>query len=135
MEFHFYFKNMQVSEALKEYARKRCEEIFVRQSKDPVKVHVTFAIEHQTCHTTVEMSAKSGFKAEAKVTGPNMYTLVDQAWQKIERQLHKHKAKLAVYDGSKIGFGRDASQLEEDSDKIDPEKEEIEYDENTRMFT
>jgi putative sigma-54 modulation protein len=79
------FRNLEASEAVKEYAHEKVAKLqkFLRQ---PMRARVTIAIENKQQCSEVEVSAGSSH-FHAKERGDDMYKSIDHMIDKIERQI------------------------------------------------
>jgi putative sigma-54 modulation protein len=104
MEFTFTFKGLESSEALKQYAEKK----FSRLEKyfyGPVNVQVVFRREKFRELVEVIMSG-DGEKIIAKEETTDIYEAIDLAYETLEKQVKKKKAK-------RKGFKKEKLTLEE----------------------
>lgn len=86
-------RKVQVSEELREYARKKCERLERYFDRDSA-AHVTFQIERGR-HITEITVKHAGYYFRAQESSNDMYTSVDGAIDSIERQIQKNKTKLS----------------------------------------
>ncbi len=92
MEYRFTFKHMDTSDAMQDYARKRFDTIEKFGLHKPGKIHFIFSVQRQEKQTEVLVDfGSSHFAAISK--HQDMYTAIDLAVEKIERQLSKNKEK------------------------------------------
>ena len=112
-------KNLEVTAALREYIEKRVEKLS-RYFETPVTVQVVLSVEKEerkvemTCF--VESVVLRGVENHA-----DMYAAIDLVVDKIIRQIHKHKTRLAKRFRKETGFHIDLVPME-----AIPEEKELE---------
>ena len=112
-------KNLEVTAALREYIEKRAEKLS-RYFETPVTVQVVLSVEKEerkvemTCF--VESVVLRGVESHT-----DMYAAIDLVVDKIIRQIHKHKTRLAKRFRKETGFRVDAIPVE-----AIPEEKELE---------
>jgi putative sigma-54 modulation protein len=86
-------KNIEVTNALREYAEKKVTKIVKFFEKSPLEAQVTLSTQRgkHIVDITVQVNGLL-LRGEAKTN--DMYTSIDAAIDKIERQVHKYKTKL-----------------------------------------
>lgn len=82
-------RHFESTEAIKEHVENKLEK-FKKYLIRPIEVHVILAVEKFRQQCEITMHAKD-FKAQALESSENMYTSIDMAIHKIERQIRKHK--------------------------------------------
>jgi putative sigma-54 modulation protein len=85
------FRHMQPSEALKDHVGERLERLR-KYARDPVEVHVILDIEKNRHTAEVILTAK-GVNAQSSITSEDMYTSVEAAIDKVEKNLRRHHDK------------------------------------------
>jgi putative sigma-54 modulation protein len=86
-------KNIEVTNALREYADKKVAKIAKFFEKSPVGAQVTLSTERGK--HIVEITAQvNGLLLRGEAKTDDMYASIDGAIEKIERQVHKYKTKL-----------------------------------------
>ncbi|HZH02181.1 MAG TPA: ribosome-associated translation inhibitor RaiA [Myxococcaceae bacterium] len=92
MHLNITFRNLDASDSLKEHARERVERVnkFLDRAGE---AHVVLSLERHLHHADVTLHSGS-FVLRGKEKSPDMYTSIDQAVEKIERQLRRYKEKL-----------------------------------------
>lgn len=86
-------RHLSVTEAMKEYARKKAsklERFFDRISK----IQFTLDVENERQTAEMIVTPTRGTTLFAEVVNTDMYAAIDLAVDKIERQLTRHKEKL-----------------------------------------
>lgn len=112
-------KNLEVTAALREYIEKRLEKLS-RYFETPVTVQVVLSLEKEerkvevTCF--VESVVLRGVESHL-----DMYAAIDLVVDKIVRQIHKHKTRLAKRFRKETGFHVDVTPVE-----AIPEEKELE---------
>lgn len=86
-------KNVEVTDALREYSEKKVAKIGKFFEKSPVGAQVTFSTERgkHIVDITIQVNGLL-LRGEEKTT--DMYTSIDGAVDKIERQVHKFKTRI-----------------------------------------
>ena len=122
MQFQFYFKHMESSEALKSYAKDKIENLVNRFVTKPIDVSVTFAVDNKTRQTVnCVLVGGDGFNINEDVTSPDMYGSIDKMATKLGNQLRKKKEKLKHHKTKKPLKMYDQAQPVEDNYTIDAE--------------
>jgi len=123
MQLDITFKNIDSSDALKDYASKR----FSKLSKyidRPTEVHVVLSVEKRRHKADISVNA-DGVMINAVEITEDMYSAIDMVMDKLERQIKKHKEKLHDKKGqSKVYFEGSAAEGEDtDRPRIIHEKD------------
>jgi len=92
MQVTITFRHLESSEALKSHARDKVEHI-QRYVDRPSEAHVVLHVENLQHHADINLKA-GAFLLRGRAKTNDMYASIDQAADKIERQLKKHKEKL-----------------------------------------
>jgi putative sigma-54 modulation protein len=86
---------MDASKAVREYAAEKLEKIRKYFNKDPISAHATFAVERGFHHVAdLNITLPSGIVINAKETTEDMYSSIDLAAARIERQVRRWKDKI-----------------------------------------
>lgn len=93
-------KGMEVSEYLKDMAEKQAHKM-AKYFPDGTQMQITLSIQHSKHIAEITIPYKNGVVRAEEVTG-DMYASIGNALKKIERQIIKHREKLA--DELKTGF-------------------------------
>lgn len=93
MEIDIHGKNLEVTEALRRYAEKKVAKISKFFEQEPLEVQVTMAVERETHIVDITVSV-NGLLLRGEEKTADMYSSIDGAVNKIERQVHKYKTKI-----------------------------------------
>jgi putative sigma-54 modulation protein len=95
MQFSTTFRHMEVSAAVKEYAEERLLRIKKYFQREPLAAHATFSVERNLHHTAeFSVTLPNGILIQARDTTEDMYSSVDLAVARMERQVRKWKEKI-----------------------------------------
>lgn len=98
MQLSTTFRHMEASPAVKDYAEERLERIKKYFSRDPIAAHGTFSVERNHNHTAeFALTLPNGLVIQARETTEDMYSSVDLAIARIERQVRKWKEKIRTH--------------------------------------
>ena len=86
-------KNVDVTDALKEYAEKKIQKI-TKYSDSIITVDITFSVE-RSWHIVDIMVHTSGYVLRGEERTGDMYASIDSVIEKLEKQLRKQKEKLS----------------------------------------
>jgi putative sigma-54 modulation protein len=92
MQMNITFRHLEPTEALKSHAREKVEHV-QRHVDRPSGAHVVLYVENLKHHADITLKAGS-FLVRGQAKSGDMYASIDQAAEKIERQLMKHKEKI-----------------------------------------
>jgi putative sigma-54 modulation protein len=92
MQVNITFRHLEPTEALKTHAKEKVEHV-QRYIDRPSGAHVVLYVENLNHHADITMKAGT-FLVRGQAKSPDMYASIDQAAEKIERQLKKHKDRL-----------------------------------------
>ncbi len=92
MQVNITFRHLESTEALKSHARDKVEHI-QRYIDRPSEAHVVLYVENLEHHADINLKA-GPFLLRGRAKTGDMYSSIDAAADKIERQLKKHKEKL-----------------------------------------
>lgn len=97
-------RKFDVTPAMREYVEKRMEK-FDKMLGGLEEIHVTVSAQKGTHKVEVTIPLH-GTILRGEETGPDMYACVDKVVEKLERQVRKHKTRLAkrFREGSSIRF-------------------------------
>ncbi len=115
-------KNIEVTQALKDYVEKRVQTI-TKQFKTVGEITAVMRVEKGN-HTVEITVPASGIVLRAQETSDNMYASIDQCVEKIERQIHKYKPRLMKRKYSNFKDAAPAP-LPEDSEEVPEETGEF----------
>jgi putative sigma-54 modulation protein len=105
MQLDITFKNIDPTDALKDYASKRLSKLD-KYIEKPSEVHVVLSVEKRRHKADVTLSA-DGVVINAVEITEDMYSAIDMVMDKLERQIKKHKEKLQ----GKKGQAKTSSRL------------------------
>ena len=108
MQVNITFRHLEPTEALKSHVKGRVEHV-QRYIDRPSEAHAVLHVENLSHHA--EITVKAGrFLLRGTAKTKDMYASIDEAADKIERQLKKHKAKLQDHKAGHVepGAGRGA---------------------------
>jgi putative sigma-54 modulation protein len=89
------FRHMDVSQAVKTYAEERLEKIKKYFQGELLAAHATFAVERLHNHMAeFQITLPNGIVIQARETTEDMYSSIDLAGARIERQVRKWKEKI-----------------------------------------
>lgn len=93
MQTHFVFRQMESSNALRGYAEERLEKI-KRYFSEPLRVSCTFTVDKVMHVAAFDVVLRNGLQLHAEESTENMYSSVDMALAKMERQVRRYKARI-----------------------------------------
>ncbi len=86
------FRHMETSDALRSYAVEKSERL-VKYLFEPIEIHWALSVEKIRHIADVNITA-NGVTIKAQESTPDMYSAIDMALEKLEKQVRKHKEKL-----------------------------------------
>ncbi len=93
MHTHFTFRHMEPSDAVRSYAEDRLQKIR-RYFADPIKTSAVFTLEHKQFTAEFDIVLRNGLQLHASESTENMYSSIDLALAKLERQVRRYKSRL-----------------------------------------
>lgn len=93
MQTQFVFRHMDSSDALRTYAEERLTKI-KRYFADPLKVNCTFSVEKINHIAQFDVTLRNGLQLHSSETTENMYSSIDMALAKMERQVRRYKDRI-----------------------------------------
>jgi len=99
MQTHFVFRQMESSNALRGYAEERLEKI-KRYFADPLRISCTFSVDKIMHRASFDVTLRNGLQLHASEATENMYSSVDMALAKMERQVRRYKARIKHHKAS-----------------------------------
>ena len=99
MQTHFVFRQMESSTALRGYAEERLEKI-KRYFSEPLRVSCTFTVDKVMHIAAFDVTLRNGLQLHAEEATENMYSSVDMALAKMERQVRRYKARIKHHKSS-----------------------------------
>ena len=98
MQLSTTFRHMEASQAVREYAEDRLDKLRKYFSRQPLAAHAVFSVERNHNHTAeFSLTLPSGLGVQARETTEDMYSSIDLAVARIERQVRKWKDKIRKY--------------------------------------
>src|SRR5882672_12323745 len=95
MQLSATFRHMDASQAVRDYALEKLDKIRKYFQKDPIAAHAVFAVERGFHHVAdINITLPNGIVINAKETTEDMYSSIDLAAARIERQVRKWKEKI-----------------------------------------
>ena len=95
MQLSTTFRHMDASQAVREYAAEKLDKIRKYFNKDPISAHAVFAVERGFNHVAdINITLPNGIVINAKEVTEDMYSSIDLAAARIERQVRKWKEKI-----------------------------------------
>src|SRR5262252_9965482 len=95
MQLSTTFRHMDASQAVREYAAEKLEKIRKYFNKDPIAAHAVFSVERGFNHVAdINITLPNGIVINAEETTEDMYSSIDLATARIERQVRKWKEKI-----------------------------------------
>jgi len=95
MQLSTTFRHMDGSQAVREYTADKLEKIKKYFHKDPISAHAVFSVERGFNHVAdLNITLPNGIVINAKETTEDMYSSIDLAAARIERQVRKWKEKI-----------------------------------------
>jgi putative sigma-54 modulation protein len=94
MQFHFTFKHMETSEALRQHAEAKIKVEVDKFVTKPIECSVTFSVDRHLHTAYCSFNADDGFSCQVEHTSPDMYASVDFMIDKLQGQLRRHKEKM-----------------------------------------
>ena len=101
---------MDASQAVRDYALEKLEKIRKYFNKDPISAHAVFAVERGFNHVAdINITLPNGIVINAKEVTEDMYSSIDLAAARIERQVRKWKEKIRDHKphGGPVGSVRE----------------------------
>lgn len=92
MQTQVTFRNVESSEAIKEYAREKVSKV-QKYLDGPIEASVTVQVEKHRHQADVNIIA-SGLKIHSSETTGDLYSAIDLVMDKLERQLRRYRGKL-----------------------------------------
>lgn len=114
-------KNIEVTPALRDYSEKRVSKLYkFFQERNDVQVDVLLSVERDTQIAEITYHI-GGLLMRGESRTKDLYASIDEASNKIERQVRKYKAKLTnrAHLSPRFGEGPDATQGA--TEAVDPE--------------
>ena len=100
MQTQFVFRHMDSSDALRNYAEERLAKI-KRYFSDPLKVNCTFSVEKINHIAQFDVTLRNGLQLHSSEITENMYSSIDMALAKMERQVRRYKDRITNHKPNK----------------------------------
>jgi len=95
MQLSTTFRHMEASQAVREYAEDKLDKFKKYFSRELVGAHAVFSVERNHNHTCeFSMTLPTGLVVQARETTEDMYSSIDLAAARIERQVRRWKDKI-----------------------------------------
>jgi putative sigma-54 modulation protein len=95
MQLSTTFRHMEASQGVREYAAEKLDTIKKYFHKDPISAHAVFSVERGFNHVAdIHITLPNGIVINAKEVTEDMYSSIDLAAARIERQVRKWKEKI-----------------------------------------
>jgi putative sigma-54 modulation protein len=95
MQLSTTFRHMEASSAVREYAEEKLEKIRKYFQRTLLGAHAVFSVERNHNHTAeFNLTLPNGLGVQARETTEDMYSSIDLAVARIERQVRKWKDKI-----------------------------------------
>jgi putative sigma-54 modulation protein len=95
MQLSTTFRHMDASQAVRDYTAERLEKIRKYFNKGPIYAHAVFSVERGFHHVAdLNITLPNGIAINAKEMTEDMYSSIDLAAARIERQVRKWKEKI-----------------------------------------
>jgi putative sigma-54 modulation protein len=122
MQLSTTFRHMDGSQAVREYAADKLEKIRKYFNKDPISAHAVFSVERGFHHVAdLNITLPNGIVINAKETTEDMYSSIDLAAARIERQVRRWKDKIRDHKPHG-GPSTSVRELVIGADEIEPQR-------------
>ncbi|MDX9999709.1 MAG: ribosome-associated translation inhibitor RaiA [Polyangia bacterium] len=114
MKFSVTFRKMDATDAIKKYAEDKVKKI-KRYFPDPIQTHVVLALERHLHRADISITLHNGLVLKGTESSDDMYSSIDQAAAKIEKQVRRYKDKIRSHKpqtGPMLAFRRDVIEEE-----------------------
>lgn len=115
MKFSVTFRKMDATDAIKQYAEEKVKKI-KRYFPDPIHAHVVLGLERYQHRADVNITLHNGLVLKGTETSDDMYSSIDMAMGKIEKQVRRYKDRIRSHKpqtGPMLAFRRDVIEEEE----------------------
>jgi len=120
MQLSSTFRHMDASQAVREYAAEKLDKIRKYFNKDPISAHAVFAVERGFNHVAdINITLPNGILINAKEVTEDMYSSIDLATARIERQVRKWKEKIRDHKPH-VGPGVEFREVVIPAEEIEP---------------
>ena len=102
MQISITFRNMESTDALKEYANKKIGKL-KKYLNSSFEAKVNLSVDKKSQHlASVNLFSNTGLNIQGEEKTKDMYSSIDLVISKLERQIKKHRQKLRNYSPSKM---------------------------------
>lgn len=119
MKFSVTFRKMDATDAIKKYAEDKVKKI-KRYFPDPIQTHVVLGLERHMHRADISITLHNGLVLKGTESSDDMYSSIDLAAAKIEKQVRRYKDKIRSHKpqtGPMLAFRRDVIEEEEAMDE------------------
>jgi len=89
------FRHMETSQAVRDYAIERLSKLLKYFRRDPIASHAVFSVENEHQHAVeLSITLPNGLVLQAHESTEDMYSSIDLASSRIERQVRRWKDKI-----------------------------------------
>jgi putative sigma-54 modulation protein len=122
MQLSTTFRHMDGSQAVRDYTAEKLEKIRKYFHKDPISAHAVFSVERGFNHVAdLNITLPNGIVINAKETTEDMYSSIDMAAARIERQVRRWKDKIRDHKPHG-GPSTDVREVVIPAEEIEPER-------------
>jgi putative sigma-54 modulation protein len=93
MQFSLTFRKMDATDAIKQYVEEKVKKI-KRFFPDPINAHVVLSLERYKHRADLNITLHNGLLLKGQESSDDMYSSIDQAVAKIEKQVRRYKDKI-----------------------------------------
>jgi putative sigma-54 modulation protein len=102
MQVSITFRNMESTDALKDYANKKMGKL-KKYLNSSFEAKVNLSVDKKSQHlASVNLSSNTGLNIQGEEKTKDMYSSIDLVISKLERQIKKHRQKLRTFSPSKM---------------------------------
>jgi putative sigma-54 modulation protein len=116
MKFSVTFRKMDATDAIKQYAEEKVKKI-KRYFPDPINAKVVLGLERYQHRADINITLHNGLVLKGSDTSDDMYSSIDMAVGRIEKQVRRYKDKIRSHkpqSGPMLAFRRDVIEEEEE---------------------
>ena len=122
MQLSTTFRHMDASQAVRDYAEEKLDKIRKYFQKDPIAAHAVFAVERGFHHVAdINITLPNGIVINAKEVTEDMYSSIDLATARIERQVRKWKEKIRDHKPH-VGPGVEFREVVIPAEELEPRR-------------
>ncbi len=118
MKFSVTFRKMDATDAIKQYAEEKVKKI-KRYFPDPINAKVVLGLERYQHRADINITLHNGLVLKGSDTSDDMYSSIDMAVGRIEKQVRRYKDKIRSHkpqSGPMLAFRRDVIEEEEEEE-------------------